>query len=214
MLLEETSRSDPTDRTPHSRVQLRVACRKEMNGGNPALPGNDEISPSVSWRLTRAARYPLDPPGIAQFLRRGNWPISKVRVCSLDRARDAIDLVAATIDALGLVEHAIFGEDLVDGRAPTRGVVFTEDVVKIAGQQGRYAIGHGLSPLGIEWLAISRPGTALLARRGSASPHGDYVSKSVPSTAGHRFSKSRFRWSPRSNRAWIRCCASGHVSAV
>ena len=35
-------------------------------------------------------------------------------------------------------------------RAPTRGVVFTEDVVKIAGQQGRYAIGHGLSPLGIE----------------------------------------------------------------
>ena len=32
-------------------------------------------------------------------------------------------------------------------RAPTRGVVFTEDVVKIAGQQGRYAVGHGLSPL-------------------------------------------------------------------
>ena len=42
--------------------------------------------------------------------------------------RDAIDLVAATVDALGgVVEHAIFGEDLVDGRTPTRGVVFTED---------------------------------------------------------------------------------------
>ena len=52
---------------------------------------------------------------------------------SLDRARDAIDLVAATMDAAaGVVEHAIFGEDLVDGRAPTRGVVFTEDIVKIA----------------------------------------------------------------------------------
>jgi hypothetical protein len=25
----------------------------------------------------------------------------------------------------------------------TRGVVFTEDVVKITGQQGRYAVGHG-----------------------------------------------------------------------
>src|SRR5213075_2208983 len=69
-----------------------------------------------------------------------------VRVSSLDRARDAIDLVAATVHAPGLVEDAIFGEDLVDGRAPTRGVVFTEDVVKIAGQQGRYAVGHGLSP--------------------------------------------------------------------
>ena len=51
---------------------------------------------------------------------------------SPDRARDAINLVTATVDALGLVEHAIFGEYLLDGRAPTRGVVFTEDVVKIA----------------------------------------------------------------------------------
>ena len=33
----------------------------------------------------------------------------------------------------GLVKHAIFGEDFVDGRAPTRRIVFTEDVVKIAG---------------------------------------------------------------------------------
>src|SRR5205807_10459227 len=51
-------------------------------------------------------------------------------------------------------------------------------------------------------------------RRGRASPHGDYVSTSVPSTSGHRFSKSTSSWSPRSNRAWIRCCASGHVRAV
>src|SRR5438105_1083948 len=116
-----------------------------MNGGNPAVPDNDEISPGVSWRLTRTARGPLDPPAIAQFLGPSNRLISKVRVSSLDRARDAIDLVAATVDAPGLVEHAIFGEDLVDRRAAARGVVFTEDVVKIAGQQG---VGHGLPPLG------------------------------------------------------------------
>ena len=61
---------------------------------------------------------------------------------SLDCPRDAIDLVATTVDAAGLEEHAIFGENLVDGRAPTRGVAFTENVVKIAGQQGRYAVGH------------------------------------------------------------------------
>jgi len=38
-------------------------------------------------------------------------------------------------------ENAVFGEDLVDGSASARGIVFTEDVVKIAGQQGRYAVG-------------------------------------------------------------------------
>src|ERR1700737_1181564 len=124
---------------------------KKINGGNPAVPGNDEISPGVSWRLTRAARYPLDPPAIAHFLGPGNWLISKVRGSSPDRARDAIDLVAPTVDALaGIVEHAILGEDLVDGRAPTRGIIFTEDVLKIAGQQRRYAVGHSLSPLDIE----------------------------------------------------------------
>src|SRR4029077_4858379 len=110
---------------------------KEIKVGNPSVPGNDEISPSVSGRLTRAARYPLDPPAIAQFLGLGNWLISKVRVSGPDRARDAIDRFAATVGLPGrIVEHAIFGEDLVDGCAPTRGVVFTEDVVKIAGQQG------------------------------------------------------------------------------
>src|SRR5262249_31711122 len=91
------------------------------------------------------------PPAIARFLGCGNRLTSKVRVSSPDRACDAIDLVAATVDALaGIVEHAIFGEDLVNGCAPTLGVVFTEDVVQIAGHQTRYAVGHGLSPLGIE----------------------------------------------------------------
>src|SRR5229473_3693988 len=108
---------------------------KEIKGGNPAVAGNDEISPSVRWRLTRAARYPSDTSAIAQFFRLGNWLIPKVRMSSLDRARDAINLVAATVGSLRLVEHTIFGEELVDGHAPARGVVFTEDILKIAGQQ-------------------------------------------------------------------------------
>lgn len=45
--------------------------------------------------------------------------------------------------SLGILEHAIFGEDFVNRGAPTRRVVLTEDVMKIAGQQGRYAVGRG-----------------------------------------------------------------------
>jgi hypothetical protein len=37
----------------------------------------------------------LDAPAIAQFLGLGNRLVSKVRMSALDRARDAIDLVAA-----------------------------------------------------------------------------------------------------------------------
>src|SRR2546422_8643944 len=50
-----------------------------------------------------------------------------------------MDLVAATVSASGLVEHAIFGEDLIDCCPSTAGVVFTEDIFKIADEQGRYA---------------------------------------------------------------------------
>ncbi|MGC1295608.1 MAG: hypothetical protein WA869_11250, partial [Alloacidobacterium sp.] len=81
--------------TGQSRRDLSVQfVEKKIHGGNPAIPGNDEISTSVCWRLTRAARYPLEPPAIAHFLRLGYWLISKVRMSSLDRARDSIDLVA------------------------------------------------------------------------------------------------------------------------
>jgi hypothetical protein len=133
------------------RKALGELVEKEIKGGNPAVSGNDEISPGVIWRLTRAARYPLEPPAIAQLLGLGNWLISKVRVSSSDRARDAIDLVAATVDAFGgIVEHTIFSDDLFDSRAPTRGIVFTEDVLKIAGQQGRYGVGHDRLVLGGE----------------------------------------------------------------
>src|SRR5580704_18184800 len=64
----------------------------------------------------------------------------------LDSACDAIDLVAATVDTLaGIVENDIFGVEFVDRCASPLRIVFTEDVVKIAGQQGRYAVGHGCS---------------------------------------------------------------------
>ena len=55
----------------------------------------------------------------------------------LNRTSDAMDLVAATVHAPRFVEDAVFGEDLADERAPTRGIVLTEDVAKIAGQQRR-----------------------------------------------------------------------------
>src|SRR6266702_8302658 len=63
----------------------------------------------------------------------------------------SISSLTATIHSLaGVVENAIFSVNLVDGGAPASGIVFTEDITKIADQQGRDAVGHGVSPLGIE----------------------------------------------------------------
>jgi hypothetical protein len=72
---------------------------KEINGGNLAIPGDDEIGRGVGRRLTRAARDPFDPPAIAHSLGLGNGLIAKVRVSRPERARDTIDRVAATVDA-------------------------------------------------------------------------------------------------------------------
>src|SRR5439155_4741497 len=63
---------------------------------------------------------------------------------------NTVNLVTATVDAsVGIVEHTIFIPDVVDGRAPTHGVIFAKYVAQITKQQGRYAVGHDLSPLAI-----------------------------------------------------------------
>jgi hypothetical protein len=63
---------------------------------------------------------------------------------------------AASVHAShGIVEHAIFGEDLVNRRAKTRWVVLAEDLVKIAGQQGRYAVGHGRCLSSLDWAPLA-----------------------------------------------------------
>src|SRR3984893_5019639 len=115
-------------------VVLRPVCsrqlvEKHIKRYDPAVPRDDEVPPGVSRHFTRASRYPWNHPCIAIFLRSGSHLISKVRMSRLDRAGDAIDRVAATDGALlRIVEHAIFGPELVDGRAATRGIVFTEHV--------------------------------------------------------------------------------------
>ena len=75
-------------------------------------------------------------------LRGSRGRVVEVRMGRPDRTRDSIKLVPPPVNALKLAEHAVLSEDLVDGRAPARGVVCTEDVVKIAGQQRRDAVGH------------------------------------------------------------------------
>src|SRR5258708_17599183 len=123
------------------------AIEKEIDGGNLAVPGDEKISPGVGWRLAGATRHPPDPCGVAQLFGLADRLILKVRMSSLDHARYAVDLVAATMGAaVGVVEHAIFVVEFVNGRATARGVVFAEDVAEIAKYQGRIAVGHCLSP--------------------------------------------------------------------
>src|SRR5579864_61895 len=103
---------------------LRTHCpisgplvEKHVKRYDPAVPHDDEIPPGVSRYFTRASRYPWNHPCIAIFLRICSHLIPKVRMSRLDRARDAIDLLAAPNSALaGIVEHAIFGPEFVDGR--------------------------------------------------------------------------------------------------
>jgi hypothetical protein len=107
---------------------------EEINGGNPTVPGDNEVRTGDYRGFARSALQPLDSTTITNFFGPGNHLISKVRVLNPKRTGYPIDLVAASVNILvGFIENDIFGEDLVDGRAATRRIVFTEDVMKIAG---------------------------------------------------------------------------------
>jgi hypothetical protein len=116
------------------RVQLRKLVKKEINVGDLAIPGDDEIGSGDSQRLARAALHPTDPPHIAHHLRRGERLLQEVRMCSLDYTRDAVDLVATAVTAAGLVEYGVFVEDLVDRCASTHGINLSEHVVEVTKQ--------------------------------------------------------------------------------
>jgi hypothetical protein len=57
---------------PVLQASASVSYAEARRSSDPAVTGDDEISPGLSWRL-KAARYPWDPPAIAQFFGPGNW---------------------------------------------------------------------------------------------------------------------------------------------
>jgi hypothetical protein len=128
----------------------RQLIEKEINGCDPAVSGDDEISAGERWLLTRSALDPSDSPGIAHFLGLTNWLIPKVRVLSPKDACNEINLIASSVYILvGFIENDIFGVYLVDRCTPALAVVFTENVLKIACQQSGYTLRHDLSPSGL-----------------------------------------------------------------
>jgi hypothetical protein len=69
-------------------------------------------------------------------------------MCCFYNTSNAINLVTASVDAsISIVEHTVLIPDVVNGSAPTHRVIFAKYVAQITKQQGRYAVGHGLSPL-------------------------------------------------------------------
>src|SRR5258708_960452 len=107
---------------------------KEIEGGNPPVPDNDEISPGIGRSLTRAARYPSDATGVMQFLRFGCGRVSEVRMGCPDHARNSINLVSAPVNAPRFVEHAVLSEDVIDGLSSACGVALAEyEIDRIAG---------------------------------------------------------------------------------
>jgi len=110
----------------------RKLVKKEIDGGNLALPDDYEIGSGVPAACqgrptpTGSDRHRPSPQG-------GDRLISEVRMRGPDHARDAVDLVAAAANAVvRAVEHSVFAEDLFDRCASTHGINLTEHVVKIA----------------------------------------------------------------------------------
>src|SRR5437899_2154852 len=141
------------------------AVEKEIDGGNATVPGDDKIGSRVSWWFAASARYPSNPSGITQFLGREEELIFEIWMCCFYLTSNTINLVTATkYAAFGVIEYCVFVKDLVDCSPTKDGVIFAKYVAQITKQQGRYAIGHGSSPLRLPFrrLHVNSPAAAPL----------------------------------------------------
>src|SRR5579864_5983807 len=112
-----TTRQRPVSHRRRSSSSGQLV-EKEVESGDAAVAGDEEISSGVRRRSAGAARYPFDAAAIAQFLGLGNRLILKVGVSRFDRAGNAVDFVAASKGAFTrVVEHAILVPELVEGGA-------------------------------------------------------------------------------------------------
>ena len=124
------------------------AVEKEIERGNATVAGDDKVGSRVRWWLAGSARYPSNPSGITYLVWRGEGLIFETWMRRFYRTSNAINLVTATkCTAFGVMEYTILVPDLVDCSATAHGVIFAKYVAQITKQQGRYAVGHGLSPL-------------------------------------------------------------------
>jgi hypothetical protein len=120
-----------------------------------------------------------NPSGITKFLGRGERLVFEIWMCCFYHTSNAINLVTASVDAsVGIVEHTIFIPDVVDGRAPTHGVIFAKYVAQITKQQSRHAVGHDLSPLGAH---LPHPTTYDALRLDLGEPHASLGDLTHPS---------------------------------
>ncbi len=112
----------------NSKIDGHRCClqlvEKEIDGCDPAIPRNDEVGTGISRGLAGAPRHPTNAASVSPLFGFGKRLKFEIRVSRLNRALDAVDLFTASIHAaIRIVEYAIFGEDLVDGRTPAGGVV-------------------------------------------------------------------------------------------
>src|SRR6476469_994944 len=97
----------------------RKFIEEEIDSGNPAVADNREIGAGIGGLLAGTARYPADAARMTDLFRRRERSILTVGMGGLDHAGDAVDLIAAAMNAaIGIVEHRVRMKDLVDHGAP------------------------------------------------------------------------------------------------
>src|SRR5437762_14328695 len=94
-------------------------------------------------------------------------------MCCFYHTSNTINLVTATkFTAFWVIEYCIFVKDLIDCSATTHGVIFAKYVAQITKQQGRYAVGHGLSRCTHRRTVAARRGVLIEIGRASCREGG------------------------------------------
>ena len=93
---------------------------------------DDHVEAGIVGRLSGRAGAPRQTAGVVERLRLAVWRIDETRVSRAQVSRELVQGVAPDKNAGRRVEDAVIGVELVDSRATTGGVAFSENLLEVA----------------------------------------------------------------------------------
>src|SRR5579863_3992743 len=124
----------------------RHGIEEDVERSDLPVSNDNNIHARIVEVLAPRTRAPVQPASVMESLSFADRRISKMRVRRAKVSSELVERVVPNECTRWHIQYAVVGIKFFDGRATTRCIAFTENLLKVAIKQFMGAVGHTISP--------------------------------------------------------------------